>query len=302
MPQHRHTIEFRPMVFSSSPVPVDTLGSVQGWTETWYDSADLADGNALDLTLNLANARKMLLPAGWRVYRLRVSRFPLTRTAARRSLTPTDGQGRYAGGAVSVGSEQPNDTLIFNISSATGKTRNFGMRGLPRGVISPGNNYLAPAFFEQALPGWTSYLKNNFSIATISPGFVYAIIGVSTATIGGFPMASSTPGIHVEGNVPLIFPGAKIRIAGVVGVSNLKGQWTVDASSVQTIDGLERTIYRLRQKRGVFLQGAWQQGGTLTSYTSALSAIAEIGIGEGGSRRTGGPSNRPRGRRSNRRS
>ena len=306
MPQHRCVMEFRPaLAVGVQPAP-DTAGGISGWSETFFRTTEEDDATALSRTVALCNLRRTLLGPGWRVYKAKVSRFPLTRTAARALIAPADGRGTGGNapgaGAGGTTSEEPGDAIIVNIGSANGKQRNFSMRGLPSHVISPGLQYLAPANWAAQFDLFKTALTLNFALRTVATGLPIPLLGVLTATNGGVVASPVTPVLLFEAGTALVAP-MQIRISSPRGMSGLQGIWQVRAFGTPVpIGGKDYSVAYLTQKRNRTVVGTYQDGGSFVTQDVTLSNIATVGLGDGTTRKTGSFPGRPRGRRSSKRS
>ena len=303
MPQHRCTIEFGPAVAAGQVNVPDTQGDLHGWTESWYRATEENSPAALIATRNLANLRRALLPLGWRVVGVKVSVFPLARTATRSGFTPQDGRGTNvaAAGALAATSEEAYDALTINISSASGRSRVLSLRGLPSNVVSAGAQYLAPAGFTGPFGLWAAGLIGQFAIRVAAVPVKHAIGNVYISTVAGVVATRVRPAIIVPIAADLA-AGNTVRISGVLGMSGLNGVWTVDAVQINLDPpNVGFLAAFLRQKRGRSIIGTYVDGGQAWKLEYTLSAITAASAGYGTSRRTGSFSTRPRGRRSTRR-
>lgn len=303
MPQHRCTIEFGPAIATAGQPAPDTVGDLHGWTETWYRSTDETSAQALIAIRNLANLRKVLLSAGWRVVGVKVSVFPLARTATRSSFTPQDGRGGSVppAGQAGQGSEEAYDALTINLSSASGRSRVLSMRGLPSAVVSAGSQYLAPGFWTAPFGLWAAGLIGQFGIRVAEAPVKNAITTVYVSTQGAVLATRRTPAIVVGEGVNYAI-GTPVRITGVLGMSGLNGVWTINSAATNIqVGGNDRKAYLLRQKRGREVLGTYTDGGEVWALEYTISNITAAAPGYGTSRRTGSFTTRPRGRRSTRR-
>jgi hypothetical protein len=262
---------------------------------------DETEAAALVATRNLANLRKAILAAGWRITRARVSIFPNARTATRSSFTPQDGRGTASNNLLNAGpSEEPYDALTINVGSVSGRSRVLSLRGIANDVISPGSIYLAPAGFTVPFGLWAGNLIQNFSIRVSDTPVMRQIQNVYISTVNGVPATRVNPAIVVlaADTLGLDLP---VRVSGVIGMSGINGVWTTGHASYDiVVGGVNMRAYILNQKRGRSVLGTYDSGGKAWVLSYTLSAINAVAPGYGTSRKTGSFSTRPRGRRSRR--
>lgn len=302
MPSHRLTFEFGPSL-SVDPagafVPRATQGAVAGWTETFYSHVNDTDERSLDAGVLLLAARRRLLTVGWRCLRIRTSRFPLTRVAARRILPPAEGIGQYEVAAGAFNDEQPWDAINIAINSDSGRSRAFLMRGIGSNVITPGGVYRAPAAFAGGLPLFEGRLRAGFDLRVTTTTELANLTGLYVVAVPQIPATRQNPILRFS-VAPALDVGDQLRVQGFDGVSGFRGLWTIQSINNVAIDTFITTLVTLRQKRNKQVGGLWTGGGRVWRINPTLSAITGISPGDGASRRTGGPSTRRRGRRSNR--
>lgn len=292
MSQWRVSFVFRNAVGSTF-----TSGSLYGWTENVYCPVDRTPSAMRADAINLLARRVQLLTEGWRVAKIRFAEYPSTRTAFTYSPSPASGRGTYATSAT-VTDEQPYDKLIVNMLCASGKGRALILGGIGSDVVDAGGVYLAPAAFVTAFTGWLGYLTTNYAVKRAARGPVIPVTNVITTPGGPYvgnpiqPQLAST----VAGAA---YPdGTQIRISGVQGLAYLNGTWNIQRDPVVAAF----TSPVLAQKRGVRVFGTYIGGGTWVGYTYSLDPFTGGSPSRGTSRRTGGSIDRPRGRRSTRRS
>lgn len=306
MPAFKLTMTFRPAVTPGGGADVDSAGSLQGWSESYYAPNNSSAANALAQAQNLFVTRRGILEQAWRIEKMRVFPFPSTRAASYKSYSIGDGRGRFAGsGPAGSTAEQPGDALICNLSSTSGRQRALLLRGLPRGVISAGNVFLAGPGFTPALNLFFAELTGNapgFGIKVRTIVNTGTVSGIALATTGAALGSPATPVILSKLTEPQVLAGVKVRVSGTIGLFRMNGPWTIGDYNAVTIGGAQYNAMTCAAKRNVSVLGIWIQGGTYSSYTESLEYIQTAAVGYGTTRRTGSPSNRPRGRRSNRRS
>ncbi len=290
MAQWRISLEFRNAVGA-----VPTSGRLYGWTENLYHFSNLTAAQILTLAQVYLPLRLGLVTTGWRVSRMRFSVFPNTRVAFSYSPSPASGRGTYPMPAP-VTDEQPYDRLLNSAVCLSGKGATPRIGGIGSDVVDPGGIYLAPGAFTANYAFWKDALLGGFAIRRRTLAGGGSIAGVQTTTIGAYVATPVTPLVTVN-NIGLgLSPGDPVRISGVIGIAGLNGTWVVD----RWLEALGLTYVWLRQKRGVQVVGTYVGGGRLVTYTYALDRITDIAPSRGVSRRTGGTSDRPRGRRSRR--
>lgn len=300
MPFHSVTYTFGPATVINPAAIPQTLGSTQGWTELYYDPADAADAVALTRGLLLASVRRPLLTPGWQIKRVRIARIPGIRAARPVNLAPNDGVGTYPVIAPATrNDEQAYDAVTILIASQLGKNRTLSMRGIGSDVVSAGGQYLAPGSFTDRLGPWADALK-SFAIRYAIGGLSATITMVATSTNGLLLGTPAKPVVFYTG--PAGFSvGDVIHISNVVGMTGINGQWTLDSDAVATaFNGINGFAFRLRQKRGRFVSGGYQDGGRFVKQVFDYDPIDTVTPGEGTSRRTGSGPFRRRGRRSRR--
>lgn len=310
MPQHRVTLVFGPTppgtsVPGGAPI-FGTTGSQYSWTESWYRNVVEPDNLCYIWADFLRLARRQLLTPGWAIKAIRLAVFPSSRTASRKYINPADGCGVLSGGsAAGTSDEQPYDTLVHAVASMSGHSRQWGARGIGPNVVAASGAYLAPANYNDALAFFTNLMTGSPAapapggacIRITSPGLKNWIVSVATTgTVGGLTATPSSPVLLAQNFDATLAAGNVVRISGVLGVSGLNGQWTI--ASVTTTLGV--STIQLQQKRGRTLVGVYVQGGYVQKQNYTLDPIIGITASQGGSRRTGGSSLRPRGRRSRR--
>lgn len=108
-----------------------------GWTENFYFSATSAQ-QALDVVGALPNLTLRLncLGADFRLSQVRCIAVGNRSDVAVRTLDATQGLGKFlTAPGETFNSEQPWDALLWKIVGATGKLRNWSMRGVPTGIF-----------------------------------------------------------------------------------------------------------------------------------------------------------------------
>ncbi len=297
MPQHKITFFFAASILQT--VPASTVGALGGWTETFYDPRDISDTAALNSSFAALTARRGILTPGWRCYLIRASRFPLSRTAAKLAVQPTDGAGTFGVIGGPALDDKSYSVLVVNFSSVSGRGRAFGLRGVGSNVVGANGLFLNPATWQLAFPLFQAVWAgtNPYAIRVTTQQTKQLVTGVLVGPIAGVPAAApTTPAVQTAGAVLAGPPFPAVRISGVLGLANLNGLWQV-SNSVQ-VAGV--TTHQLSPKRGRAVQGAYIGGGTLTPFTAALENIVTATPGQGGPHKVGRAPFAPRGRRSRR--
>jgi hypothetical protein len=286
-------------VFRNAVGATPTGGSLYGWSENLYYSVDSDASQVAVAAARLLAPRLAMLTPGWRISRIRYAIYPGTRAAFSQSPTPAAGRGTYPAPSEDI-DQQPYDKLLISLVCASGKGRVYTLGGISTDSVDAGGVYLAPARMTDAFPPWQSQLATGWAVRRITRGTTINGIGIRTGAPSTVPGASPvTPVILYSNTVPLFNDGDIVRISSVLGMKGANGIWTVQSA---TLDGTYQALL-LRQKRGVVVLGTYVGGGTITKITYSLDGIVLGGTpSRGSSRRTGGPTDRPRGRRSRRQS
>lgn len=297
MPQHKVTWFFAAQLGSLNPGA--TLGALGGWTETFYDPRDITDSIALSSAFGSMQTRLELLTRGWRCYLIRVSRFPLTRTAAKLAVQPVDGGGVYPSPSGVITDEQAYDVLIVNFASISGRQRSWGLRGIGPDVVGANGLYLAPANFVSRFQLFQNLWAgaNPYALRITTNQTLQLISGVISAPVIGFPTATqASPVVQTSGAILAGPPFPRVRITGVQGMSGLNGTWQVQNSFAAA--GI--TSHQLAPKRNRLVTGTYLAGGTLVPFTISLENLNVAAPGQGGPHKVGRVPFAPRGRRSRR--
>lgn len=292
MPQHKVVFGFRPSVGAAA-----TANSVHGWTETFFKSTNEDDSACIDAAKLLMKARLKVLTPGWRCRFITAYRFPGARVGEPYSVDPDEGKGTYP--LLSDLDEQPYDVCIVAISSASGRARHWGMRGISSNVIDAGGTYLAPTSFVRAFKSFRDRLvADGWAIKASSAAGKFHIDAVSLAN--AFPAHPGTPRspVLVYDNIGAFIPataGDTMRISGGRSSPGLTGTWNVRSAVLDT----GNYFVRLSPKRAHKVEGLYDDDADSQIITYSLSNITEATPGDGSSHKAGGLPGRRRGRRPN---
>ncbi len=286
------------LVFRNAVGATSTSGSLFGWTENVYSRNSMTPDEVSAAADALVLRRRSILTPGWRIARVRFSQFPFNRVAFSPGVAPSSGVGLYPLGS-NVGDEQPYDKLLMNAVCESGKSRALEFGGIGSDVVDAGGVYLAPGAFTAALPALGVHYGTYWAVNRNSRARQLPIYAVYLAPTGDMlDVSNVAPGLWVGTGPDQLVAGTKIRVTGSRGVPFLNGVWTID--HLTTLSGSVR--YVLRPKRGLTLYGGYLGGGQLLTYAQSFDPFAAMTPVRGTSRRTGGSIDRPRGRRSTRRS
>jgi hypothetical protein len=311
MAKHKVTLNFGSATALGVGAAPATAGSVAGWTESWYQSADLSDDAAQAGALKLALYRRGMLTPGWAIQSIRISQLDANANLLRRGrlvfVPPQVAAGFYPGAAQD---EPAYDALILSTSSTTGHARHTGIRGIPEEAVSPGGRYLNPPAFAAAFLPWSNVLRGQPAFVGDVAGPVFglrvrqqadggniAAVSLAVDIVGGITASPRTPVFTFTGGNGTMAVGQTVSIAGVQGFDHVNGSWIIAAFT--EIAGSGKFV--VAPKRRVTVNGSLTVAGTFKTFVYAIDPIATITPEYGSSRRTGRPPQLVRGRRSARR-
>lgn len=310
MPAHRILHEF----VASGVDNAGTAGSSAGWTETWYDPANISDEQAQLNAESYMSERLKLLTNGWGIQALRVSQLDAFNNLVRKGrlvqYNPKVMHGTYGNivghDAIFV-DEQPWDAINISIGTVGGSRRAFLMRGIDGSVIAPSGRNNNPATWAQY---FSRYVRNLTSTGGAG-GMPYALrtrsavaeVEINNVLLTAVANVNAViDPVHPAIRVPLpgIAAGRQVSIKGVLGMQNINANWTVAFSIVDPTN--PNFLYAImKPRRRVIVDGTYEHGGTARSWAWVLDNVQTASAGGGASRRTGRPPQQLRGRRSSRR-
>lgn len=250
-----------------------------GWSETYY--AEYADVPAVVAsTLDLIPLRVAMLGGDValgepRLKRFRISDVEIARDSTVRVVPPANG----APSTPIDTADNPNLALNVRCEAGPGYRRQLYLRGNPDKVVK-NMIYVADADFIPRFGEFKTFmLTRQWGILGISvPAIPLAILNV--VQDDGQRVVVSTVGNHG------LSVGNTVRIVSAPGTTGVRGNRTV--FSVNSLDSFTYIGTAI---------GLYRGGGTLYKRTPALKRFTNMEIEEVTHRITGGPTNRPVGRR-----
>lgn len=250
-----------------------------GWTETlWIDGASLDAVPVQQAVDRYAQKRIKLSGAQTRLKYYRISLEGVFRDA--RGFT-------YPGGGLAGMTGKASDApqvalLTYFRTLAGGSTRLQYLRGIWDEIVFEGGTYTPGADFISRFDDWRAQVFNDawgwYGVTARQQANVTAVVQDPAGTVS----------VTLDGNIfagpP--FVGTTVRIAGVLGATQINGQ--------QIITPTAANAFKTRRRISIF---PWTTGGRVTNVTKGLIPVQVIAPFRIVERKVGRPSYLSRGRR-----
>lgn len=262
----------------------------KGWTENWYIEGG-ARSDAMTKMQGYVTQRRKSLYVQAAVKRITVSNVDPPRDGIVYTYLGNTGAGGAGPVNDTVGAEAPNAAVNVRYIGSTAGWRNLLVRGLPQEAIAAFDDPdTISVEFRDMYINTFRYVRDNdlrFKRRTY-PHADEPITAVrqTAGIISGFTFANPPAGALVVGD--------ELQVRGNLGLSNATGYYRV----VAVLAGNEYLVApRQRQSFGTFAAGTGRARKVVPVY-EPMNDISFIGVT---SRKTGRPSDQPRGRASVRR-
>lgn len=256
-----------------------------GWSDTFYLARDTTQ-SALDAAVDIAPSRIALLggdgsEASPYLAAVRVSDVAVQRDSLIDRYNRVQGSNRIPLGPADI----PSVSILLRCESGPNYRRQWYLRGQPDGLVTDNGVYK-----PDALPGWLNVLR-VFVNTLIARGVgIYAIAKPPAAT----PILELSA---VEGNVAVNTAAAhglasndSVRIVGAPGANTIRGNWRVKVT-------LPTQFVLIGAKVADHPIAGYLGGGTFYKRLAEIQPFSRVIAEEATKKSTGGPFDRPVGRR-----
>jgi hypothetical protein len=204
----------------------DPLGS--GWTETFYSSLTPAETALEDSTdASWINARLKLMSDDFRLSQVKVVQVGLRTDRATKVYGGATGIGQFPppAGDTFTG-EQVWDAVLMSMTGVAGHLRNFGMRGIPTGVMQD-TMTIAPGAWRSNFNQWVNLFTGQHGISTYQNRY-------ASYSDSAFPVTATV--VNGQRAIQLVYSGtppvsyvrgALIRVTGLTGVNTGNHIWRI---------------------------------------------------------------------------
>lgn len=206
---------------------------------------------------------------------IRASDVAISGDARVKSIATNSQQGKLAGD-----SDIPNTSIDIRLDATDVQRRTMYLRGQPDDVVRGGGIFTPSADFNLAYGQWRQWMLTQSGLGMVHLDRNVARRDITSVAVAGGVTTVTTAVAHTYGTLD------KIRIRGGFGMVGLNGIWTIQVTSPTTF------ILIGAAPVGTYIGGATSQ---LRLYT--FTPYSRIEIIRATRRNTGGPFDRPVGRR-----